>query len=122
MRLPIQLALTYPERLLCPVESLDLLSCGSLTFHKPDTLAFPCLELARRCAKAGGTSCPVMNGANEEAVAMFLRDEIGFYDIYKLVSAAVDAVPFIQDPTLDQILNVDRLARESVRSLAYSVM
>ena len=122
MRLPIQLALTYPERYTCPVEPLDLLSCGSLTFHKPDTQAFPCLELARHCAKAGGSSCPVMNGANEEAVAMFLRDEIGFYDIYKLVSAAVDAVPFIQNPTLDQILNVDRLARESVRSLAYSVM
>ena len=118
MRLPIQLALTYPERMECPVDPLDLLTCGSLTFSKPDTDNFPCLALAYRCAKLGGTACPAMNGANEEAVAMYLRDEIGFYDIYKLVSAAVDAVPFIQDPTLEQILETDRLAREMVRTLA----
>ena len=118
MRLPIQLALTYPERMECPVDPLDLLTCGSLTFSKPDTDNFPCLALAYRCAKLGGTACPAMNGANEEAVAMYLRDEIGFYDIYNLVSAAVDAVPFIQDPTLEQILETDRLAREMVRTLA----
>ena len=57
-----------------------------------------------------------MNGANEEAVAMFLNDEIGFYDIYELVKGAVEAVPFIQDPTLEQILESDRLAREYVRA------
>ena len=114
MRLPIQLAMTYPQRMECPVEPLDLLSCGDLTFKAPDTNAFPCLELARQCAKAGGTACPVMNGANEEAVAMFLRDEIGFYDIYELVSKAVDIVPFIEKPNLEQILEADRLARESV--------
>ena len=62
----------------------------------------------------GGTACPVMNGANEEAVAMFLRDEIGFYDIYRLVKRAVDTVPFIKNPTLEQILEADRLARQSV--------
>ena len=118
MRLPIQLALTYPERMECPVDPLDLLTCGSLTFSKPDTDNFPCLALAYRCAKLGGTACPAMNGANEEAVAMYLRDEIGFYDIYNLVSAAVDAVPFVQDPTLEQILETDRLAREMVRTLA----
>ena len=95
MRLPIQLALTYPERIDCPVDGLDLLTCGPLTFSAPDLERFTCLALAFRCAKLGGTACPVMNGANEEAVAMFLRDEIGFYDIYRLVSAAVDAVPFI---------------------------
>ena len=115
MRLPIQLAMTYPERMPCPVEPLDLLSCGELSFYAPDMQAFPCLALARQCAKTGGTACPVMNGANEEAVAMFLRDEIGFYDIYELVSKAVDTVPFIQAPTLDEILESDRLARESVK-------
>ena len=115
MRLPIQLALTYPERISCPVEGLDLLTCGSLTFSKPDTENFPCLALAYRCAKLGGTACPAMNGANEEAVAMYLRDEIGFYDIYRLVSSAVDAVPFIQNPTLEEILETDRLARAYVR-------
>ncbi|MGM9590894.1 MAG: 1-deoxy-D-xylulose-5-phosphate reductoisomerase [Faecousia sp.] len=118
MRLPIQLALTYPERRPCPVEGLDLLTCGSLTFSKPDMEKFPCLALAYRCAKRGGTACPAMNGANEEAVAMYLRDEIGFYDIYRLVSSAVEAVPFLPNPTLEEILEADRLAREAVRHLA----
>ena len=115
MRLPIQLALTYPQRLSCPVDTLDLLTCGSLTFVKPDMENFPCLDLAYRCARAGGTACPVMNGANEEAVALFLEDKIGFYDIYRLVNQAVEEVPFLQDPTLEQILEADRLARLAVR-------
>ena len=117
MRLPIQLALTYPERMDCPVDPLDLTTCGALTFVHPDLDRFPCLALAYKCGKLGGTACPAMNGANEEAVAMYLRDEIGFYDIYRLVSAAVEAVPFIQNPTLEQILEADRLAREAVRNL-----
>ncbi|MBQ2785009.1 MAG: 1-deoxy-D-xylulose-5-phosphate reductoisomerase [Oscillospiraceae bacterium] len=114
MRLPIQLALTYPERQKCPVDRLDLTKCGSLTFCEPDLEAFPCLALAYRCAKLGGTACPVMNGANEAAVSLYLDDQIGFYDIYDLVSGAVNAVPFIQNPTLDEILESDRLAREYV--------
>ena len=118
MRLPIQLALTYPERTACPVEPLDLTTCGQLSFFKPDTEAFPCLALARRCAKLGGTACPAMNGANEEAVAMYLRDEIGFYDIYDLVAQAVEEVPFVENPTLEQILEADRLARLSVKKAA----
>jgi 1-deoxy-D-xylulose-5-phosphate reductoisomerase len=118
MRLPIQLALTYPERVECPVDGLDLTKCGALTFVEPDLERFPCLALAYKCGKQGGTACPAMNGANEEAVAMYLRDEIGFYDIYRLVSAAVDAVPFIQNPTLEEILEADRLARDTVRKLS----
>ena len=118
MRLPIQLAMTYPERFDCPVEPLDLFSCGPLTFSKPDMENFPCLALARQCAKAGGTACPVMNGANEEAVAMFLAGKIGFYDIYDRVKAAVDSVPFIQNPDLEQILESDRLARERVKIMS----
>jgi 1-deoxy-D-xylulose-5-phosphate reductoisomerase len=116
MRLPIQLAMTYPERMPCPAPALDLTTCGALTFCEPDVEAFPCLALARACGKAGGTACPAMNGANEEAVAMFLRDEIGFYDIYDRVSRAVDAVPFVQNPTLEQILEADQLARRAVNS------
>ena len=116
MRLPIQLAMTYPEREVCPVDALDLTTCGALTFTHPDMEAFPCLALARDCAKAGGTACPAMNGANEEAVAMFLDDQIGFYDIYDRVSRAVDAVPFIKEPTLEQILEADRLARAAVKN------
>ena len=119
MRLPIQLALTYPERISCPVEPLDLLSCGPLTFSKPDMENFPCLALAYECAKKGGTACPAMNGANEEAVAMFLRNEIGFYDIYRLVSQAVEAVPFQKNPTLEEILEADRQARAAVKSLSH---
>jgi len=118
MRLPIQLAFTYPERKACIVEPLDLLSCGPLTFCAPDMDAFPCLALARACAKRGGNSCAVLNGANEEAVAMFLRGEVGFYDIYSLVKGAVESVPFVQTPTLEDILHADRLARAAVRSLA----
>ena len=120
MRLPIQLALTYPERIPSPVEPLDLLTCGPLTFCKPDMENFPCLALAYECAKKGGTACPAMNGANEEAVAMFLRNEIGFYDIYRLVSQAVEAVPFLKNPTLEEILEADRLARAAVKSLSQS--
>ena len=115
MRLPIQLALTYPERCECPVAPLDLTACGPLTFCRPDMENFPCLALARECARAGGTACPVMNGANEEAVGMFLKDEIGFYDIYRLVSRAVEAVPFVENPTLEQVLEADRLARMAVK-------
>ena len=117
MRLPIQLALTYPERMVCPVEPLDLTSCPPLTFAKPDMDAFPCLRLARECAAAGGTACPAMNGANEEAVARFLRDEIGFYDIYRLVSGAVERVPFIREPSLEQVLAADHAARLAVQQL-----
>ncbi len=115
MRLPIQLALTYPQRTESPVEHLDLTKCPPLTFCPPDYEKFPCLALARECARRGGTACPAMNGANEEAVALFLADKIGFYDIYRLVARAVEQVPFIQDPTLEEILEADRLARLAVR-------
>ena len=115
MRLPIQLAMTYPERSATPVDFLDLTTCGALTFAHPDMAAFPCLKLARDCAAKGGTACPAMNGANEEAVALFLDDKIGFYDIYDLVSRAVEVVPFIAEPTLEEILESDRLARQAVR-------
>ena len=115
MRLPIQLAMTYPERVNCVVDPLELTKCGPLTFAEPDMENFPCLALARVCAKAGGTACPAMNGANEEAVALFLADIIGFYDIYERVARAVEAVPFIVEPTLEQILEADRLARLAVK-------
>ncbi len=115
MRLPIQLALTYPERTDCPVDALDLTTCGPLTFAKPDLESFPCLQLACDCARMGGTACPAMNGANEEAVALYLQDKIGFYDIYTYVAQAVKNVPFIAKPTLEEILEADSLARASVR-------
>ena len=116
MRLPIQLAITYPNRTVCPVEPLDLTRSGALTFCEPDLESFPCLALARHCAEKGGNACAAMNGANEEAVALFLADRIGFYDIYDLVAQAVEEVPYIAEPTLEDILDADRLARTSVRS------
>ena len=115
MRLPIQLALTYPQRMESPAPKLDLTQCAALTFCHPDLEKFPCLALAMQCAKQGGTACPAMNGANEETVALFLADKIGFYDIYRLVSQAVEQVPFIQNPTLEEILEADHLARQAVR-------
>ena len=117
MRLPIQLALTYPQRTACPVDPLDLTTCGALTFAKPDLDAFPCLKLAMECAAKGGNTCAVMNGANEAAVALYLQDKIGFYDIYDLVLGAVNTVAFIEKPNLEQILDSDRLAREYVRKI-----
>lgn len=117
MRLPIQLALTYPNRLPSPVEPLDLTTCGPLSFSKPDMEAFPCLKLARQCAEAGGTVCAAMNGANEEAVALFLQDKIGFYDIYDLVARAVDEAVSGSGTDLEQILDADRAARRLVREI-----
>ena len=113
MRLPIQLALTYPERCECPVDGLDL-TAAPLVFSHPDLQSFPCLQLAMDAAKQGGTACPVMNGANEAAVALYLEDKIGFYDIYELVKGAMDSIPFIADPTLEQVLQCDAAARTYV--------
>ena len=114
MRLPIQLALTYPERTACPVDGLDLLTCGSLTFSKPDMENFPCLALAYRCAKQGGTACPVMNGANEAAVDLFLKDRITFGGMYEAVKAAVDALGSMKADTIEDVLLADREARKFV--------
>ncbi len=114
MRVPIRLALTYPTRQENPAPGLDLLTCGALTFDRPDETAFPCLRLAREAAERGGNACAVMNGANEAAVALFLRDEIGFYDIPRLVRHAMDVVPFAASPELEEILDCDRAARSAV--------
>ena len=117
MRVPIRLALTYPHRAENPAAPLDLLSCGPLTFDAPQETAFPCLTLAKEAASRGGTACAVLNGANEAAVAGFLRDEIGFYDIPRLVRRALDTVPFVQTPDLQEILAADRAARDAAERL-----
>ncbi len=116
MRVPIRLALTYPKRVHNPADPLDLLSCGELTFHPADTQAFPCLELAREAAARGGNACAVLNGANEAAVALYLDDAIGFYDIPRLVRLAMDTVAYIAAPDLEEILASDRAARDAVKS------
>ena len=114
MKLPIRYAFTWPYRAETPDRTLDLLSCGPLTFQAPDTEAFPCLALARQCARTGGTACAIMNGANEEAVGLFLRQEIGFNDIARRVEDALCRVEVKYTPSLEDILEADRLARAAV--------
>ena len=114
MRIPIQLALTYPNRLPSPAKPLDLLSCGPLNFLPPDQENFPCLKYAKEAVTTGGTACAILNGANEAAVGMFLKDEIGFNDIPRMVRHALDTVPVRMNPTLEEILEADRLARAAV--------
>ena len=115
MRIPIQLAMTYPNRVESPAGGLDLLTCGPLTFAAPDMETFPCLKLGMEAARIGGTACVILNGANEEAVAAYLRDEIGFYDISDSIALAMDQIPVVQAPSLEQILETDRLARQVVK-------
>jgi len=117
MRLPIQYALTWPDRICGPATTLDLFSCPPLTFARPDLDTFRCLALALECAKKGGTSTAVLNGANEAAVSLFLEDRIAFTDIARLVEGALDIVPTVQDPLLEDILEADRAARTAVNEL-----
>ncbi len=111
MRLPIQYALTFPRRMPGPAKALDLWNCGSLTFGSPDEETFRCLALARQAACRGGTAGAVLNGANEAAVGLFLEDRIGFLEIADRVERAMAAVPVVQDPDLDEILQADQAAR-----------
>jgi len=115
MKLPIRYALTYPYRAETPDRTLDLLACGALTFSAPDEETFPCLRIAKECAAAGGTACAIMNGANEAAVAQFLRGEIGFNDIPRRVEQALSRVAVKYQPSLGDILEADRSGREAVR-------
>lgn len=114
MRLPIRYALTYPDREASSLPPLDLLSCPPLTFAPPDLEAFPCLNMAMECAKAGGTSCAVLNGANEAAVELFRKEAISFGEIPDLVARALDKIPNISTPTMDQILEADQQSRACV--------
>ena len=114
MRIPIGLAMTYPNRAHNPAPALDLMTCGPLTFDPIDEAAFPCFALAKQAAKTGGTACTAMNAANEEAVGLFLQDRIGFYDIADAVEAAL-RLPVVQEPSLADIFEADRLARVHTR-------
>lgn len=117
MRLPIQYALTWPERVAGPATPLDLCSCGPLTFARPDTETFQCLALALEAAKTGGTAGAILNGANEAAVALFLEGKIGFLDIADRVRRAMEQVKVIADPSMTQVLEADAAAREAVLSV-----
>ena len=115
MRLPIQYALTWPARAPGLAASLDLLSCPPLTFAAPDCETFECLALALQAAAQGGTAPAVLSGANEAAVDLFLREEIGFLDIPRRVGEALERVKPVERPSLEDILLADHAAREAVR-------
>ncbi len=114
MRLPIALAMTYPDRVQSPAPELNLLECPPLSFAAPDEEAFVCLKLAKQSAAQGGIACAVMNGANEAAVGLFLREKIGFCDIADAVSLALDRVEQKPADTLEAVLQADKLARAVV--------
>lgn len=118
MRLPIQYALTYPQRLPCKVPRLSLAEVGRMTFYAPDNQAFPAMNLARHAARRKGNVGAVLNGANEAAVGRFLTGELPFWKIPQLVEQAMEQVPYQAQPTLDDILASDRAARQAVASLA----
>ena len=117
MKLPIRYAMTWPERAVSPEEPLDLLKCGALTFDAIDETAFRCFALARQCAKEGGTACATLNAANEEAVWAFLRGETGFNGIHRTVETALNRATVKYRPSLADILEADRLARETARAV-----
>lgn len=113
MKLPINYALFYPDRMPMKSEKLDLFKTGALTFEKPDTDTFRGLALAYDAANAGGTMPTVFNAANEEAVARFLDHKIGFLDIYEEIEKAMNAHRVIANPTVAQILDAEKEAREN---------
>ncbi|MBF0212665.1 MAG: 1-deoxy-D-xylulose-5-phosphate reductoisomerase [Magnetococcales bacterium] len=117
MRTPIAVALAWPERISAPVARLDLPALGSLTFGgPPDPAAFPCLELAYAALKQGGTAPAVLNGANEVAVEAFLKHAIGFLDIPRLIQSTLEqSAPDAMD-RIEDLLEVDRWARERARA------
>jgi len=114
MRLPIQFALTYPDREHNNFSKLDLLKCGNLTFEEPDMETFPCLNLAFEALKIGATMPAVMNAANEEAVGLFLKEKIKFVDIPKAIEKVMSKHAIINNPTIDDILEVDLWARQKI--------
>ena len=114
MGLPIQLALTYPQRCESMFEHLDFYHLRDLSFEAPDFEKTPCLKLAMDCARAGGLAPCVMSAANEVAVHAFLRGELGFNRIYDAAAAAVEALGSARSDDLDAILEADRAARNFV--------
>lgn len=114
MRIPIQYALTYPQRLPSPVQELSLVDYGKLTFYAPDYDTFRCINVCKDAIAADGLRPAAANGANEESVRLFLNGKIKFTDIAVLNRAAMEACPQVADYTLDDVLQADRAARDYV--------
>ena len=117
MRVPIQYAMAYPERLTTGSRPLDLFALGQLTFEPGDPERFPALRLAGECLNAGGAACTIHNGANEAAVAAFLREEIPFGGITRLVEGTLNRLGQLPAETLEDIFDADAQARRTVREL-----
>jgi 1-deoxy-D-xylulose-5-phosphate reductoisomerase len=117
MKLPIQYALTYPERLQTPFKRLDLLNIKNLEFSQPDMTKYPCLELAMAAARLGGTATVVLNAANEIAVRAFLKGKTCFTKIPKIVEKVLMMHKYIESPALDSIFQADAWAREAAERL-----
>lgn len=115
MRIPIQYALTYPRRYPSPVQPLDLVAASKLTFFAPDEDTFTCFGACKRAILRGGASPAVVNGANEAAVDLFLKEKIGYLDIGDTVNAALEALPSYAVESVEDILEADRAARAFVR-------
>ncbi|NJN23068.1 MAG: 1-deoxy-D-xylulose-5-phosphate reductoisomerase [Leptolyngbya sp. RL_3_1] len=116
MRLPLLYALSWPERIYTAWEPLDLVKAGDLTFRAPDHAKYPCMDLAYAAGRAGGTMTAALNAANEQAVALFLAEKIRFLDIPKVIEKVCDRhrADLMAQPSLDDILRVDRWARQAI--------
>lgn len=114
MKLPIQYALLYPNRLDCPTKRLSLIDYGTLSFYKPDFDTFDCLRACIKAAQIGGTAPAIVNGANEEAVRLFINGKIGFLDIGRAVTKALECIPSQEVTCLEDVLDADKKAREFV--------
>lgn len=117
MRLPIQFALTYPNRLPMKENELDFAKFNQLTFDEPDTETFFALELAKKAGREGGSLSTVFNSADEAAVELFLQGKLSYMGISDAIQRAMEDIENIQNPTLEQILQTDKLARELVYSI-----
>ena len=114
MRIPIQYALTYPERLESPVKPLSLADYGKLTFFEPDYDTFKCINVCKDAIELGGLHPAAANGANEESVKLFLNGKIKFTDIAYLNNEAMKKASDIKNFTLQDVLDADRAARDFV--------
>lgn len=114
MRIPIQYAVTYPERYPSPVGELNLSQIGKLTFFEPDYDTFKCLNACKKALSMGGAATAIANGANEEANMLFRQGKISFLDIGELVSGAVDNIKNFEPKTVEDVLSADKLARQYV--------
>lgn len=119
MRVPIQYALTYPKRVKSPFSRVDFMQRSNLTFDQPDMETFQCLSLAYRALKTGGTLPAVLNGANEVAVARFLKGDIGFLQISELIEQTMDAYTVKQEYTLEDLLEADAWAKNYAAKVAF---